>query len=93
VKVAEMRATAIEGDTDNSARTTFFLARFAGHTIGIMGGLELAALAVDVSIVGSRVAAKINTFFQNYFYTLVQLFHFRRGDGFDDAKRMNASQP
>jgi len=65
--VAVMRAPLADHDPSDSACTALLLAFLASPLIGIMILMEFSFFAVDVSIVRSRVAAKVQAALQSFF--------------------------
>ena len=64
--LTKVRASAANFEAGNGTAATAFETWFAGATIGIVLMLKFAALAVNVAIIGIRIAAEINALLQDF---------------------------
>ena|SRR3989344_3037748 len=67
---AEVGATRPDDDALDHTPTSFLSASVACLSISMMVVLEVTFFSSDVSVIGHRVSAQINAFFQGLFYCL-----------------------
>lgn len=64
---AEVGTTCPDDDTFNDARATTFATEEARASVSTVAVLEVTFFSLNVSVIGHRVSAQINTFSQSLF--------------------------
>ena len=93
MNVTKVGTPAAETETVDDAFTTPPPARFAGISVSFVVVMKFAVNAQRVSVVGNRVTAEIDTFFQDFFHGPKKSLKDFLGQVLHGTQRVNTGKP
>ena len=90
---AEVGASGADNDTFDDSGTIFLVTSMTCLSVGMMMLLELALLALDVSVVRHGISAEVDTFLQSLFGRFKHEFQIFLRDLFYYRERMHTASP